>query len=326
MSTTLEGPLQVGGLTLRSRFICAPMEAVSDAAFRRLCWGAGAGLTYTEMIRARGIVRRNRSTLDLIDSHDPATLTGLQLMVTNDRELTDALAVLEELAGTTHPHLRNLVAIDLNFGCPSPDVIRVGAGPALLKRRSKLRLIFEAFRAWQTKTSLPVKQITAKIRLGLHQQEQDHKVFLPVVELANELLDGLTVHARHAKQRSRDLPTWSAIGEARAKARIPLFGNGDVKSRADAERMFRETGCDGVMVARAAIASPWCFRELDGRGPALPSREELDAARRETTELAARFGTKPKFTEFHAELFTRLEAALAGRATETHIPDNQHMG
>src|SRR3954467_15078796 len=126
--------LTLGRLVLQSRVLLSPMESVSDAGFRRLCFEHGAAITWTEMIRARGVLKNNKSTLDLIDTHDPSTLTGLQLMVGNERELLACLQRLEELAASTHPHFRNIQALDLNFGCPSPDVVRIGAGPALLKR------------------------------------------------------------------------------------------------------------------------------------------------------------------------------------------------
>ena len=99
--------------------------------------------------------------------------------------------------------------------------------------------------------TMQVNQVSADfLVLEFHGKD---KVYLPVVEMANETLDHLVVHARHAQQRSRDLPTWSAIGEAKAHAKIPIIGNGDVRTRADAERMHKETGCDGFMIARAAI-------------------------------------------------------------------------
>lgn len=317
---TLPTTFTTGSLTLPSPFLLAPLESVSDVGFRALCAKNGAGLTWTEMIRARGLARHNKSTLDLVDTFDSKTLTGVQLMVTNERELADAVAVLEELAETTSPHFKNIRSIDLNFGCPSIDVIKVGAGPALLKRRAKLRAIFEELAAIKKRTRLSIQSVSAKIRLGLNQKEQEHKVYLPVVEMANDTLDHLTVHARHAKQRSRDLPTWSAIGEAKANAKIPVVGNGDVRTRADAERMRRETGCDGFLIARAAIRDPWCFRELLGQGSSA-SAEELDEAARVYSESSQRFGTKEKFRAFHAENFARLRAGSA----DAVIPANAHM-
>lgn len=320
---TFPSSLTSGGLSLASPFILAPMEAVSDVGFRALCFAHGAGLTYTEMVRARGIAKRNKATLDLIDTFDSSTLTGIQLLVTKPEELEAALAVLEEGAATTHPHWKNLRAIDMNFGCPSPDIVQIGAGPAMLKRRAKLRAIFEALAAYKKRATLPIASISAKIRLGLNAREQEHKVYLPVVEMANDTLDHIVVHARHAQQRSRDVPTWSAIGEAKAASKIPVIGNGDVRTRADAERMHRETGCDGFMIARAAIQDPFVFAPLTARGAA-PGAADIDQAARTYAETAQRFHTKEKFITFHRDNFARMKAALAGTA-ELHIPKNAHM-
>lgn len=326
MTVTLPTTFQTGGLELASPFVLSPMEGVSDVGFRALCFAQGAGITWTEMIRARGLKGRNKSTLDLVDTFDADTLTGIQLMVTGAQELLDAVNVLEELAATTHPHFKNIAQLDLNFGCPSPDIIRIGAGPALLKRRAKLRSIFEAQASIRKRAPLGIKSVSAKIRLGLHQGEQEHKVYLPVVEMANDTLDHLVIHARHAKQRSRDAPTWSAIGEAKALAKIPIVGNGDVKTRADAERMHAETKCDGFMIARAAIQSPWCFRALLAKGDALPTPDELRAARAAYDDAARKWSTKEKFRAFHAENFTRLASlGSGGPSVATAIPKNAHI-
>lgn len=318
--------MKLGGLTLATPFLLSPMESVSDAPWRRLCWSLGAGFTWTEMIRARGITRNNRSTLELIDSWDAEVPTGLQLMVVNEGELEEALARIERLATSTHPHFQNLRAVDLNFGCPSPEVIRVGAGPALLKRKHKLRAIFEVLRRFQRSTSLPIRAVTAKIRLGLNRMEMDQQVYLPIVELANELLDALTVHARHAREASNTAAHWAAIAEVKRRATIPIIGNGDVTSLDSAQRLMRETGCDGVMVARGAIRSPWIFRELTGRGSGLPTLEELDRAEAEWREGATRLGSKPKFFEWHAEGFRRMRARVTGQALAgPSMPKTEHM-
>ena len=314
--TSFPTSFHTGALRLRSPFLLAPLEGVSDAAFRRLCFLQGAAITYTEMIRARGIAGHNRATLSLIDTVDEDVVTGIQLLATGPDELQRTLSALDELAATTHPHFRNIVAIDLNFGCPSPDVIRAGAGPALLKRRSRMRALFEVLAGFcKQQRTLRVQSVSAKIRLGLHAQEQEHKVYLPVVEMANDTLHHITIHARHAKQKSRDAPTWSAIGEAKAHAKIPVVGNGDVRSRADAEKMFRETGCDGFLIARAAIASPWCFHELQGQKFSL-SRSDLAAAEAAAATYDAHKGerTNEKFKQARAEIFARLRAQLGNRA------------
>ena len=245
------------------------------------------------------------------------------LVATHEKELAEALNKLERPT----PHFKNIRAIDLNFGCPSPEVIRIGAGPALLKRRGKLETIFKTLSDWKKTTSLPVGAVGAKIRLGLNRLEQDQKVYLAVVELANEHLDYLVIHARHARQSSAERPTWSAIAEAKARARIPIIGNGDVGTIEDWDRLSRETGADGALIARGAIKSPWVFRGLRGEGSGLPTSEaEVDEAQTQYLTLAERYGTKPKFTQWHLEGFARMRARLLGEVDAgPALPANEHM-
>ena len=167
----------------------------------------------------------------------------------------------------------------------------------------------------------------AKIRLGLNRVEQDQKVYLPIVDLANEHLDYLVIHARHARQGSTEQPTWSAIAEAKARAKIPIIANGDVITREDWERLSRETGADGALIARGAIKSPWVFRGLRGEGPGTPSSDaEIEAAETQYLALAERYGTKPKFREWHQEGFKRMRARLHGESEKgPALPANEHM-
>lgn len=315
--------LTLGSLELSSPFILAPMESVSDCAYRRVCWDRGASLTWTEMIRARALVRNNKSTLALIDTVDPDVLTGVQLMVANERELEGALQKLDEPI----PHFKNIRAIDLNFGCPSPEVIRVGAGPALLKRRGKLETLFQILQAWKKTTALPIGAVGVKIRLGLNRQEQDQKVYLPVIDLANQYLDYVVIHARHARQNSSERPTWAAIAEAKVRSKIPIIGNGDIVSIEDWQRLSRETGADGALIARGAIKSPWVFRGLRGLGAGQPtSEQELEAAQSQYVALAERYATKPKFRQWHDEGFRRMRARLRGESDKgPALPPNEHM-
>ena len=323
----LPDSLTLGVRALQSPFLLAPLEGVSDVGFRRLCFEQGAALTFTEMIRARGLVKRNKATFDLVDTYHAQVPTGIQLMTTTPQELMDALGVVEELAKSTHPHWMNLSAVDLNFGCPSKDIIQIGAGPALLKRRARMEAIFLALASWKTTTTLPIQSVSAKIRLGLNQKEQDHKIYLPVVELASQAkLDWITVHARHAGQRSRDKPTWGAIADAKRVATIPVIGNGDVVTRDDAVRLFELSGCDGFLIARAAIQSPWCFRALRGKGPALPTADEVERERQRYEETATRLHTKQKFVDVHKESFTRLARLARGESVgAVVVPKNAHM-
>lgn len=139
--------LRLGDLQLKSDVLLAPLERVSDVGFRRLCFRHGAALTWTEMIYCSDLARGKTASCDLIDTHDPSTLTGVQILVdrTTARDgwgvdcLRAALEALEAGAAGARPEWRNIRAIDLNFGCPDPAVSARGAGPAQLRRRSKVR-------------------------------------------------------------------------------------------------------------------------------------------------------------------------------------------
>jgi len=309
--------------------ILAPLEGVSDVGYRAVCHSLGAAFTWTEMVRAVAVCRRERATLDLIDTKDPATPTGVQLMAKSAEELMAALATLEDLAATSPAaaHFRHISAVDINLGCPSMDIIRIGGGPALLKRRTKLATMFHALAAWKTTTSLPgITAVGCKIRLGLNAAEQAQKVYLNVVDAAAAAgLDYVVVHARHAKQRSRDAPTWSAIAECTVAASLAsssssssgmaIIGNGDVTSRASMDRMLADTGCDGVLVARAAIWNPWVFKALTSPTATAddeyyPTVDEVEAAEQTYLQWGT---TKPKYAAFHAQNFSRLkECARTG--------------
>jgi tRNA-dihydrouridine synthase len=272
----------------------------------------------------------------------------VQLLVTSAKTLEEALAVLEEGAATFAPHWQNIRAVDLNFGCPSPDVIKRGAGPAMIKRRSKLTEIFSSLAKWKATTSLDIGAVGAKIRLGLNAREQQHKVYLNVADIAVDCgLDYLTVHARHGLQRSRDPVAWEAIGEISQRVRslgseMAVLGNGDVKSAADVRHLCDETGCAGVMLGRAAIHNPWVFRALtaapeaaaapeavedaapwdaggggSGGGNAAlawPSAAELDRAEQAYGVWGESFqASQRRFQTFHAGNFNRIrEGVLSG--------------
>lgn len=132
---------KLGKLALKSSAILSPLESVSDVGFRSLCGSLGAGLVWTEMIRAQAVCKNNKSALDLIDTFDgDHTPVGIQLLVKTPADLLNSLKHLEALSQTVErSHYKNISAVDLNFGCPSPSIIREGAGPALLKRRQRMR-------------------------------------------------------------------------------------------------------------------------------------------------------------------------------------------
>jgi tRNA-dihydrouridine synthase B len=284
------------------------------------------------MIRADGILRSNKATLDLIDTYDEGVQTGIQLLAKNPQQLEKSLAMLEALCATeNYSHFKNIAAVDLNFGCPSPDVIREGAGPALLKRRKRILEILQVLVAWKSSTTLPnIGAVGCKIRLGLNADEERNGVYMHVAEAANQAgIDYLVVHARNAQQRSRDPPNWQRIAEVKAVATMPIIGNGDVTSKRDADRMMRQTGCDGVMLARAAVRNPWVFREFAGLS-STPTSEEVAAARVRYSDFAEKYNSKHKYRMFHQSNFDRLmryaeSGKFESEVQNSSIPKNSHL-
>lgn len=330
----MRSTLTLGSLKLKTSVILSPLESVSCVGFRNLCLKNGAGLAWTEMVRAQAIVKNNKATLDLIDTFESVEErpVGIQLLAKSAEQLTKALKMLEKLAAEDgRGHLLNIAAVDLNFGCPSPEIIREGAGPALLKRRKKIEEIFAALVEWKQNNSLSVGAVGCKIRLGMNSLEQESKVYLPVVHAANQTgLDYFAVHCRNAKQRSSDPPTWSAVGEVKAEANMPVIGNGDITSVKDAEALMKQSSCDGVMIARAAIKNPWIFRDFSDNfnsSPYWPTLDEVMEAKAEYSQSVDAYKTKSKFVNFHEANFERLlkTARTGDRTLTVRTPNTIHL-
>lgn len=345
--------MQLGTLTLASRALLSPLESVSDVGFRSMCAGLGAGITWTEMVRAQSICKRNKSALDLIDTHDPATPTGIQLSAKTPKDLLSSLQFIEASAvNGTRPEYMNIIAVDLNFGCPSPQIIGEGGGPALLKRRTRLRELFEVLISWKEKTILPIGAVGCKIRLGMNQSDVSNKIYLDVADLAaKSSLDYLVVHGRHAGQRSSEPANWEAIREIKSHVLhttgLKIIGNGDINSVDDAVRVMRESNCDGVMIARGAIKNPWVFRDIksalecrngdeykpqpDVRSHVsiFPTAPEVQIALSNYLHTCQLAGTKEKYVKFHQNNFKRLlNTARLGEGASTipfEIPRNIHI-
>jgi len=315
--------MKLGKLQLRSPFILSPLERVSCVGFREVAFQSGASLTWTPMLRCRSIAALVPGTLQQIDTHDEATLTGVQLLATGPQDLLAALRVLDTHSCNAtervqaQPHWRNIRAIDLNFGCPSPDVTDYGNGPAMLKRRTKINAIFKALVEWRQRTPLQIGAVGAKIRLGMNAKEVEHKVYMGVVEQAVEAgLDYLVVHARHGQQRSSEPPDWSAIQEIKqavCDSPLAVIGNGNVETQLDCQSMMAQTGCDGVMIGRAAIHNPWVFRSLHSSSEATqlwPSLAELSHAQARMAYWARCCPMKTSVLSFHEQNYHRIREYL----------------
>ncbi len=279
----------------------SPMESVSDLGFRTLCHKQGADLTFTEMIHAESIVKNNQATLDLIDTYDPAVPTGLQLLVSKKEILKQTLDIIKAKIDSNDNKFSNLQCIDLNFGCPSKEVIRSGAGPALLKRTGKMKEILSTL-----KTYSPIKA-GIKIRLGLNNQEKNQKIYLKIIDIANELcLDYVTVHPKVASDSSVDPIDIEALQEIISRAKIPIIGNGFVTDGKSAKTML-DMGCHAVMIARAAVGNPFIFSTINAylKNELVKtySSEDYKQKLKEYEAIANKYGTKQKFFEYNKKMF-----------------------
>ena len=273
-------PLEVGPHRVWPPVVLAPMAGVTNAPFRRLCRGFGAGLYVSEMITARALVEGNAKTLRLAGFSPDESPRSLQLYGVDPHYVSEAVAWLVGEGHVDH--------IDMNFGCPVPKVTRRGGGAAIPVKPNLLRRIVQA--AVGKAGSVPV---TIKFRVGIHDGLRTH---LETGRIAQEEgCAAVALHARTAAQLYDGEARWEFIRELKQRVtRIPVLGNGDVWEAHDALRMMRETGCDGVVVGRGCLGRPWLFRDLAdvfaGREPEAPPRlGEVGRIMIEHADLLARW-------------------------------------
>ena len=262
--------MRIGALDFDSPFLLAPLAGVSDSPFRRLARAQGASAVYTEMVSADGLARGNRATLDYCRFDPCERPIGIQIFGSDPGVMAEATRVLCALPEERRPDL-----IDVNMGCPVRKVVNRCAGAALL---TNVPLIGEIVGRMVEASRVPV---TAKVRLGWDFGSAN------VVEVARALEDAgaqaVAIHARTRAERFEGTAHWEMIGEAKRAVTIPVIGNGDVRTSDDAIRMLDSTGCDGVMLGRAAFGDPWVFQRVRsfwerGETPPLPTaRERLEA-------------------------------------------------
>jgi tRNA-dihydrouridine synthase B len=241
--------VKLGPVTFEHPFVLAPLAGVSDSPFRRLAREQGAAAVYTEMVSSDGLVRGSQATLDYCAFAPVERPIGIQLFGSDPAIMADATRVLCDLPEDRRPDL-----IDINMGCPVRKVVNRCAGAALLQDVPRIHAIVKAMSAAST---VPV---TAKIRLGWDGNSRN------VVEVSKSLEDAgaaaVAIHARTRAEKFEGTAHWEMIGEAKRGVGIPVIGNGDVRNPEDAVRMLETTGCDAVMLGRAAFGDPWVFRRV----------------------------------------------------------------
>ena len=223
------------------------MAGISDAAYMKICEDMGVGFAVTELISAEAIVRGNKKTLDMLNGIDELNIPfAIQLFGSNPITMAEAAKIIvNEHQGCW---------IDLNMGCPVPKVaIGAGAGSGLMKDVNKIR---EIVKNVSNAVDVPV---TVKIRSGWDNDSINAVEVAKVIEEAGA--SAITIHPRTRKQGYSGNADWNIIKNVKEAVFIPVIGNGDIKSCYDSKRMLDETGCDAVMIGRAALGNPWIIKE-----------------------------------------------------------------
>ncbi len=263
-SRDLLRPLSVGPVVIDPPLILAPMAGYTNHPFRLLCREQGAGLVCTEFVSSHGLTRRMKNTWVIVDVQDDERPVSAQIFGADPAVMADAARLLEDTG---------VDLIDINMGCWVPKVSRTGAGAALLRSPESASAVM---RAVVNAVSVPV---TVKIRMGWTGQ---HLTGIDIARLAEAAgIRLITIHARPATRGLEGSADWDYIARLKQSVSILVVGNGDVKQPEDALRMFQHTGCDGVMIGRAALGNPWIFRRcLSYLQTGDPGPEPDGAARR----------------------------------------------
>ena len=253
----------------------APMEDVTDPAFRLMCKRFGADMVYTEFVSSDALVRSVNSTTRKLNISDEERPVAIQIYGKNTDAMVEAARMVEE----AHPDV-----IDLNFGCPVKKVAGKGAGAGLLRDIPKM---LEITRSVVDAVKLPV---TVKTRLGW---DDNSKI---IVDLAEQLQDcgiaALTIHGRTRAQMYTGDADWTLIGKVKENPRmhIPIIGNGDITTPERAKECFDKYGVDAVMIGRASFGRPWIFKEVKhylqtgGLLPPLSAEWRLDVLKQEVLD------------------------------------------
>ncbi|MBD8028536.1 tRNA dihydrouridine synthase DusB [Ureibacillus sp. Re31] len=264
--TTQNKPFQIGDIVLDNRVVLAPMAGVCNSAFRLTVKEFGAGLVYAEMISDKGLVQRNKKTLDMLYIDERENPLSLQIFGGDKETLVEAAKYVDKNT--------NADIIDINMGCPVNKIIKCEAGAKWLLDPNK---IYEMVSAVVDAVDKPV---SVKMRIGW---DDEHIFAVENAQAAERAgASAIAMHGRTRVQMYEGRANWDIIKEVKKNIRIPFIGNGDVETPQDAKRMLDETGVDAVMIGRAALGNPWMiyrtvqYLETGELKPEPSVREKMD--------------------------------------------------
>ena len=236
--------MKIGNLDFPTPVFLAPMAGVTDTPYRILAHEMGCAMAFAEMVSVLGIHFRNEKTLAMLETVPEERPLAMQLFGARPEPVAEAAAYVESLGCAD--------VIDFNMGCPAPKIVKNGAGSALLKEPERAGEILAAL---VKATKLPV---TVKMRIGWDESSINAVEMAKRAEAAG--VAAIAVHGRTREQYYKGHADWSMIAAVKRAVKVPVIANGDIRTTADLVRVFRETGCDGVMIGRAAQGNPWIFR------------------------------------------------------------------
>jgi nifR3 family TIM-barrel protein len=277
----------IGGVELSNNLALAPMAGVTNAAFRSLCIEGGAGLVVSEMVSAESIRYGNKKSFKLLSIAPSEHPIAMQLFGADPESMARAAALAQELGADI---------VDINAGCPVKKVLRSGSGAALMKDPARLEAVIK-----KTVGAVTIP-VTVKIRCGLTAGEVISPRLARVIEGAGA--SAITLHGRAAADHHSGPINHEALAATAAAVRIPVFGNGGVRTAADAEKIL-ETGCAGVAIGRAAVENPSIFLEI--------SEGLADPARRADPGHARRIRLFMRFLELNTSLHGGDEGVVRAR-------------
>lgn len=244
MTNHLERSFSIGSVHVAQPLALAPMAEVTDTYYRSLIKElGGVGLVVSEFISAEGLTRKNDRSHQMLAFNENERPVAIQIYGGDPERMDDAAAIVEA---------QGVDIVDVNMGCPVKKVVNSGAGSALLKDFDKAARVVEKIKA---AVKIPV---TVKVRKGWESND-----VIPLLKRFEEIgVAAIAIHGRTRNEAYTGASDWNYIAQVKRELTIPVWGNGDVKTAADAIRMFETTGVDGVMIGRAALHNPFIFRDI----------------------------------------------------------------